>query len=224
MSAKRLIFALLIGASLVVALVWRTEITPLERAEKILGSEPVAVTVEGASDQPIAIDAGKSAIQAKIAPEKLDHILKCFPDLEADAQKSFKNVVETLVHQLAVDDQKILHNDVYHVRLPDGQEKRLRLYRERDQDRLQFYGVDADGDPVVEEIPTDDQYSPDQNVINKYLSRGEVFYHEKSYDYKLHDKGELTVLEINDAVVDFNVKTPQVFLGCNQDACYCDNQ
>jgi hypothetical protein len=167
-----------------------------------------------------ALEAHQTLPQSKLNPKQLEAIERCQPDFIES--KSLTQLVSSLVHHYSNGEGEILYNDVYHLTLPDGQARRVRIFSEREKKRLQFLSIDADGDPQVLEIPAEDQISDDPSVLKKYLSMGEVDHHEKSYAHNLLEGGEIFIQEINEDVVEFKIEMPNLYLGCNEQDCFCE--
>lgn len=225
---KKIVSLVFIGAVISITALFlkeKNEVSKTNQSVAKVGESAPSVIEPSANNTPTPIaQTNEATIPSELSEEKLAQIQKCFPELEKEYQMSYASIISELVHDFAIDDKPLLHFDIYHLTLPNGEKRRLRLYSELGHERLQFYKLDQDGDPVVLEIPADDQVKPDHTVLTKYLSQGEISHHEKSYDIKLIDKGELTIIEENGKIIDFTVKLPQGFLGCNQETCLCDNE
>jgi hypothetical protein len=156
---------------------------------------------------------------------QIKEIKKCFSNLEfhssLNLHQAISSIAKKIIPDLNLDE--FLGNQVYHLKLPNKEERRLRIYSEKGLKRLAFYSVDQDGDPQLLDVPAEHQILPTPNMIQDYLNLGEIVHSEKEYLVKLADQEQLELKQEDSYFVEIQFKQLGKMFGCNKKSCRCIN-
>ena len=114
----------------------------------------------------------------------------------------------------------------YQIELPDHTQKRVQLlYSPEDEASLsvemRLFSVDSQGLPIPMTVPAMDSSNPSEEVIQRYLSEGQVNFHQVRSQLFFENgiRGEIEM--INDKPHDIRLETPGGTLACRDLDCRC---
>ena len=172
---------------------------------------------------------GPKGPQPEGSVEKLQNaIQQCFA--QDDDLTKLSQVVDTsgLLEELKArglqNEEKEVEN--YQIDLPDHAQKRIQLlYTPEDENslsvELRLFSVDAQGLPIPMTVPQMDASNPSEEVIQRYLSEGQVNFHQVRSQMYFENgiRGEVEM--INDKPHDIRLETTGGTLACRDLDCRC---
>ena len=187
-------------------------------------------TTSASSHSNMAQDTLKSATAAPLkqaqlseinymSGENLQEFQKCYPSINLEGAKTLKELYAKFSKTGNGIDTERAIKKIFHIKLPDGSEQRLRLLDDVSDDgnpymRMQLFLVDAESLPIPVEMPTEDTTDPSQETIDKYLSRGQVFLTQESSEVHFINGNSAEVERENGEIRDVKLSATDGFFAC----------
>ncbi len=158
-----------------------------------------------------------------LTDQQFSEVNKCFPNLISNSKITLHQAIDLILQseKLSKSLDQYADNQVFHLKLKNGEDRRLRIYFENGTKRLAFYSLDQDGDPLPLDVPVAHQFVPSAEVIQSYLDQGQLVNSEKDYLIEDDNKKSISLREQRAEFVELQYKQMGKFLGCNITSCRC---
>ncbi len=199
-------------------------VAPAEPTKIVEASAPKSSEADTTQNSEMALSAGSQK-----EPGGENNFLKSLQACRADMTAQGVATPEALLAYLQksigkVSEIKEVEN--YHVKLPDGSERRLHMIpsdkeNSGDHVELRYFKLDAQGYPEKIQLKPEESLDPKAEFIHSLLSQGEVNYHQIRSIAKLKDESTLSLDIRDDKVFEFQWRGSDHTLSCRQLNCQC---